>query len=165
MDRPMHRPERGLPRDPAMKEFVGARRGQGGRAANGCAASTDPCSRQRRPSGPNPLVQPLRKREGPPSKISRCWPARRWSAYGASLSFERFPAKDGHPPSRSSEGQSYQRYLRDGGHGVRGSITGDKDHQRRDRASLMRAMPNRNVRIGSFSVKLLVSVSFPNYRR
>ena len=101
MDRPMHRPERGLPRDPAMKEFVGARRGQGGRAANGCAASIDPCSRQRRPSGPNPLVQPLRKREGPPSKISRCWPARRWSAYGASLSFERFPAKDGHPPSRA----------------------------------------------------------------
>src|SRR5262249_56462877 len=41
---------------------------------------------------------------------------------------------------RSSEGQSYQRHLRDGGHGVSGSITGCKDHQRRDRASLMRAM-------------------------
>jgi hypothetical protein len=48
-------------------EFIpGARRGQGWRAATGCAASTNPCSRQRRPSGPNPLVQPSRKREGPP---------------------------------------------------------------------------------------------------
>ena len=29
---------------------------------------------------------------------------------------------------RSSEGQSCQRHLCDGGHGVRGSITGGKDH-------------------------------------
>jgi hypothetical protein len=35
MDRPMHRPERGLARDPPMKALVGARRGQGWRAANG----------------------------------------------------------------------------------------------------------------------------------
>src|SRR6516162_4189092 len=52
---------------------------------------------------------------------------------------------------RSSEGQSYQRHFSDDGHGVRGSITGGKDDQRRDRASLMRAMPNRNVRIGSWA--------------
>jgi len=50
MERPMHRPERGLARDPPMKEFVGAQRGQRWRAANGCAASTDPFSRQRRRS-------------------------------------------------------------------------------------------------------------------
>jgi len=30
--------------------------------------------------------------------------------------------------ARSSEGQSSQRHLCDGGHGVRGSITGGKDH-------------------------------------
>ena len=54
----------------------------------------------------------------------------------------KFRAADVVNRDRSSEGQSYQRHLRDRGHRVRGSITGGKDHQWRYRASLMRAMPN-----------------------
>ena len=46
---------------------------------------------------------------------------------------------------RSSEGQSYQLHFRDDGHGIRGSNTGGKDDQRRDRASLMRAMPKADL--------------------
>src|SRR5215813_6835130 len=77
-----------------------------------------------------------------------------------SIAPRRFRAAEVVNRDRSSEGQSYQRHLRDGGHGVRGSITGGKDHQRRDRASLMRAMPNRNVRIGSTTDKAQHEESF-----
>jgi len=55
----------------------------------------------------------------------------------------RFHVADVVNRARSSEGQSCQRDLCDGGHGVRRSITGGKDHQWRDRAPLMRALQNQ----------------------
>ena len=45
-----------------------------------------------------------------------------------SIAPRRFRAAEVVNRARSSERQSYQRHLRDGGHGARGSITGGKDH-------------------------------------
>src|SRR6516162_1385181 len=82
-----------------------------------------------------------------------------------SIAPRRFRAAEVVNRDRSSEGQSYQRHLRDGGHGVRGSITGGKDHQRRDRASPMRVMPNRNVRIGSQNEPATAGEGGPDKRK
>src|SRR5438270_4979164 len=46
----------------------------------------------------------------------------------SSITPRRFHAAEVVNRARSSEGQSCQRDLCDGGHGVRGSITGGKDH-------------------------------------
>ena len=62
-----------------------------------------------------------------------------------SIAPRKFRAAEVINRDRSSEGQSYQRHFRDDGHGVRGSIPGGKDDQRRDRASLMRAMPKADL--------------------
>src|SRR6516225_7632014 len=58
--------------------------------------------------------------------------------YAASISRRR-----SYQSSSIVEGQFCQRDLCDGSHRIRRSITGGKDHQWRDRASLMCGLPNQ----------------------
>src|SRR6516225_6735333 len=58
--------------------------------------------------------------------------------YAASISRRR-----SYQSSSIVEGQFCQRDVCDGSHRIRRSITGGKDHQWRDRASLMRGLPNQ----------------------